>query len=51
MAVRTETSPHLHFGIYNRGPVDPWNYLVETDTVPDRIRSDTMAISKLVRLK
>ncbi len=48
-AVRT--SPHLHFGIYNRGPVDPWNFLAETDTIPDRIRSDTLAISKLVRLK
>ncbi len=44
------TSPHLHFGIYSRGPVDPWNFLAETDTVPDRILSDTLIISKLVRL-
>ncbi len=47
-AIRTR--PHLHFGIYNRGPVDPWDFLVETDTIPDRIRSDTLAISKLARV-
>ncbi len=44
------TRPHLHFGIYSRGPVDPWNFLAETDTVPGRILSDTLAINKLARL-
>lgn len=23
------TSPHLHFGIYNNGPIDPYNFIVD----------------------
>ena len=35
------TPPHLHFGIYRNGPVDPFNYIAETDTVPEKITVDT----------
>jgi murein DD-endopeptidase MepM/ murein hydrolase activator NlpD len=31
------TPPHLHFGVYSRGAVDPWYYLFEpSQTLPDR---------------
>ena len=35
------TPPHLHFGIYSNGPIDPLYFISETDTVPDRIAGDT----------
>lgn len=28
------TPPHLHFGIYQRGAVDPWPYVAAPDSVP-----------------
>jgi murein DD-endopeptidase MepM/ murein hydrolase activator NlpD len=28
------TPPHLHFGIYARGAVDPWPYVAAPDTLP-----------------
>ena len=36
------TPPHLHFGIYSNGPIDPIHFITETDTVPDRIVGDTL---------
>jgi murein DD-endopeptidase MepM/ murein hydrolase activator NlpD len=36
------TPPHLHFGIYSRGPLDPYHFIAETDTIPDRIVGDTL---------
>jgi len=36
------TAPHLHFGIYSHGPIDPFDFIAETDTVPDRILVDTL---------
>jgi murein DD-endopeptidase MepM/ murein hydrolase activator NlpD len=27
------TPPHLHFGIYRNGPVDPFHFIAETDTL------------------
>ena len=36
------TAPHLHFGIYSNGPIDPYHFIAETDTVPDRIVGDTL---------
>ena len=32
------TPPHLHFGVYARGPHDPWHYLFETGPATNRIR-------------
>ena len=43
------TPPHLHFGIYSRGPVDPFHFVVETDTIPSRISGDTLLLGELVR--
>ncbi len=31
------TPPHLHFGVYDRGPVDPYPYLSPDDTAPSVI--------------
>lgn len=36
------TPPHLHFGIYSRGPIDPFHFIAETDTVPDKIIGDSL---------
>ena len=43
------TAPHLHFGIYSNGPIDPIHFIVETDTVPDRIAGDTLLLGKMGR--
>ena len=43
------TAPHLHFGIYSNGPIDPFHFIVETDTVPDRISGDTLLLGKMGR--
>lgn len=45
------TPPHLHFGIYlqGRGPVDPFHFLAQTDTIPDRISADDTIIGEMVR--
>ncbi len=40
------TRPHLHFGIYSRGPIDPFHFIAETDTVPDKILGDTLLPGK-----
>ena len=42
------TAPHLHFGIYSNGPIDPFHFITETDTVPDRIAGDTLLLGKMV---
>jgi murein DD-endopeptidase MepM/ murein hydrolase activator NlpD len=36
------TPPHLHFGIYSRGPVDPYHFIAETDTIADKIVGETL---------
>jgi murein DD-endopeptidase MepM/ murein hydrolase activator NlpD len=36
------TPPHLHFGIYKSGPIDPFFFIAETDTVPGRIIGDSL---------
>ncbi len=43
------TPPHLHFGIYRNGPIDPFHFIAETDTVPDKILGDTLLLGKMVR--
>lgn len=44
------TAPHLHFGIYSRGPIDPLYFIKETDTEPDKISGDTLFLNELVQL-
>ena len=36
------TPPHLHFGIYRNGPIDPLSFISETDTIPGRIHGDSL---------
>jgi murein DD-endopeptidase MepM/ murein hydrolase activator NlpD len=43
------TPPHLHFGIYSNGPIDPFHFIAETDTMPDLISGDTLLLGALVR--
>ena len=45
------TRPHLHFGIYSRGPVDPYHFISETRIEPDRISGDVLFLGKMVRSK
>ena len=42
------TPPHLHFGIYNRGPLDPWNFIAELNERPDSIEADTGVLGKWI---
>ncbi len=44
------TSPHLHFGIYQNGAVDPYAYVVSPRTKPTAILSDTSIISDHMRV-
>lgn len=39
------TPPHLHFGIYQRGPINPYDFVAYQDTLPDRIAADPALIS------
>lgn len=43
------TPPHLHFGIYRNGPIDPFHFIAETDTVPDITFGDTLRLIKSER--
>jgi murein DD-endopeptidase MepM/ murein hydrolase activator NlpD len=47
------TYPHLHFGIYARGegPVDPFHYIHQTDSVPKAVESDLQPLGAWVRAK
>ena len=44
------TPPHLHFGIYSRGPIDPFHFIAETNIEPDKIAGDTLFLGEMVRL-
>jgi murein DD-endopeptidase MepM/ murein hydrolase activator NlpD len=41
------TPPHLHFGIYCNGPIDPYHFIAESDTVPDIIVGDSLLIGDM----
>ena len=43
------TPPHLHFGIYSNGPIDPYHFIAETDTIPERIMGDTLLLGKMIQ--
>jgi len=43
------TPPHLHFGIYQRGPIDPWWWVHHGDTTPSRLAVDTAAFGDWTR--
>jgi murein DD-endopeptidase MepM/ murein hydrolase activator NlpD len=43
------TPPHLHFGIYRNGPIDPFHFIAETDTLPDIIVGDSLLLEERVQ--
>ncbi|MBE9518969.1 MAG: M23 family metallopeptidase [Bacteroidetes bacterium] len=43
------TPPHLHFGIYRNGPIDPFHFIAETDTVPDIVYRDSLLFEERVQ--
>lgn len=43
------TPPHLHFGIYRNGPIDPFHFIAETDTVPDIVYGDSLLFEERVQ--
>ena len=45
------TAPHLHFGIYQDGAVDPYHHVVTTRTRPSRILANNELLGQLVRTK
>ena len=44
------TYPHLHFGIYSQGAVDPFPYVVETRSGPSSILADSSWLNQVVRV-
>ncbi len=44
------TPPHLHFGIYRNGPVDPYNFIVPGYPKPPPFVPDTSLLGKQVML-
>jgi len=44
------TPPHLHFGIYQRGPVDPYPAIYQPPTDPATFSGDASMIGKLARV-
>ena len=44
------TSPHLHFGIYDRGAIDPAPFLRPDDATPAGLRSEARHLGELVRV-
>ena len=45
------TPPHLHFGIYKDGPVDPYHFIVPDKRKVPRIRGDQDLLNTIVRCK
>lgn len=44
------TPPHLHFGIYKNGPIDPYAFIVPEYNRPDSIIPDTVLLGKKIEL-
>ncbi|MEZ5317518.1 MAG: M23 family metallopeptidase [Vicinamibacterales bacterium] len=45
------TPPHLHFGVYDRGPVDPVPYLVADDRLPEPSTLDARWLDSRGRIR
>lgn len=45
------TPPHLHFGIYQDGPIDPYYFVADESPEPRKIRSDLSLVGKKIRAK
>jgi peptidoglycan LD-endopeptidase LytH len=44
------TPPHLHFGVYSRGPVNPYWFVHRTTGSPPRLVADTARLGEWVRI-
>lgn len=44
------TPPHLHFGIYRNGPVDPYHFIVPEFKTPSKFIPDTTLLGKRIDL-
>ncbi|MEQ9022655.1 MAG: M23 family metallopeptidase, partial [Pseudomonadales bacterium] len=44
------TPPHLHFGIYRNGPIDPYAFIVPEYARPKPIIPDTILLGKKIEL-
>ena len=44
------TYPHLHFGIYENGAIDPFPYVVEKRSTPSSILADSKWLNQAVRI-
>ena len=44
------TAPHLHFGIYKNGPIDPYYFIKEGEPEPDSITADLSWLGNMVSL-
>ncbi|MDX1406646.1 MAG: M23 family metallopeptidase [Saprospiraceae bacterium] len=44
------TPPHLHFGIYQQGPIDPLHYVAFADSEPEAARADTRMLAQTMRV-
>ena len=45
------TPPHLHFGIYRNGPIDPYHFVALVKSKPEKIRADVDLVGHQVRTK
>ncbi len=44
------TPPHLHFGIYKNGPIDPYAHIVPEYSRPEPLIPDTVLLGKTIEL-
>jgi murein DD-endopeptidase MepM/ murein hydrolase activator NlpD len=44
------TPPHLHFGIYRNGPIDPYAFIVPDYTRPEPIIPDTILLGRKIEV-
>ncbi|MGD8277666.1 MAG: M23 family metallopeptidase [Gemmatimonadota bacterium] len=45
------TPPHLHFGVYSRGPVDPWPFIIQPSAQLPPLTADTSHVGHWVRTR
>ncbi|MEP1033086.1 M23 family metallopeptidase [Ekhidna sp.] len=44
------TPPHLHFGIYNNGPINPYSFIVKEYQRPSEFTADTALLGKEIKV-
>ena len=43
------TPPHLHFGIYRNGPMDPYHFVAKVDDTPDPVQAQVALLGQKAR--